>query len=184
MSENLTRDLTKYLPPFIAEYREIAAVLDSENIEFNDLGGQSADVLDNMFIESANEYGISRYEKMLGITFFANDTLEDRKFRVLTKYNETTPYTLRSLDEMLKNICGENGYILELIADEYTVKVQIALKVKKQAEIVGEALGRILPCNMLYSVELLFNTWKLVKNYNWGTLGVCRWQDVKEEVLP
>lgn len=177
------RNLIEYLPPFIAQYGEIAAALNAETPEFNEINAKIGEILDNEFIGTANEFGISRFEKMLGITPYDTDTLDDRRFRVLSKFNETTPYTLRSLEDMLKNICGENGYILELIADEYTVKVQIALKVKKQAGLVGETLERILPCNMLYSVDLLFNTWRLVKNYAWGALKARPWRHIKEEVL-
>lgn len=177
------RNLIEYLPLFVARYGEISDALRAENPEFNDINVKIGEILDNEFIETADGSGIARFEKMLGITPYASDTLDDRRFRVLSKFNESTPYTLRSLDNMLKNICGENGYILELIADEYTVKVQIALKVKKQMEIVGEMLERILPCNMLYSVEMLFNTWQLVKNYAWGELKAHSWRNVKEEVL-
>lgn len=177
------RNLIEYLPPFVAQYGEISEALKAENPEFNEVNVKIGEILDNEFIETADEFGISRFEKMLDILPYATDTLDDRRFRILSKFNESTPYTLRSLDDMLKNICGENGYILELIADEYTVNVQIALKVKKQAEIVGEMLGRILPCNMLYSAELLFNTWQLVKNYAWGELKAHSWRNVKEEVL-
>lgn len=175
--------MIEYLPPFVAQFGEISEALKAENPEFNEVNVRIGEILNNEFIETADGFGIARFEKMLGITPYASDTLDDRRFRVFSKFNETTPYTLRSLDNMLKNICGENGYILELIADEYTVKVQIALKVKKQVEIVGEMLARLLPCNMLYSVELLFNTWRLVKNYAWGELNAHSWRNVKEEVL-
>lgn len=177
------RNLIEYLPPFIAQYGEIAAALNAENPEFNEINAKIGEILDNEFIGTADEYGLSRFEEMLGIKPYDSDTLEDRRFRVLSKFNETAPYTLRSLDDMLKNICGENGYILELIADEYTIKVRIALKVKKQSGLVGEALERMLPCNMLYSVELLFNTWRFVKNYAWGALKSYSWRHIKEEVL-
>lgn len=177
------RNLMEYLPPFIAQYDEISEALNAENPEFNDLNAKIGEILDNEFVETANEYGISRFEKMLGILPYATDTLDDRRFRVLSKFNESTPYTLRSLDDRLKNICGENGYVLELIADKYTVKVKIALKVKKQAEIIDQLLEHIVPCNMLYSAVLLYNTWKLAKNYAWSEFEAHSWKNVKEEAL-
>lgn len=177
------RNLIEYLPPYLAQYGEISGALRAEEPEFNEMNAIIEDILGNEFIETADEYGISHFEKMLGILSYATDTLDDRRLRVLSKFNESAPFTMRSLDEMLRNICGENGYVLELIADEYLVRVRIALKVRKQAEIAAGLLERIIPCNMRYSAELLFNTWQLVRNFSWGAVKAHSWNGVKEEAL-
>ena len=59
-------DLVSYLPPFMAEFKEIMATLEAENPEFV-LVWEAADrVLQNEFIETSDEYGISRWERILG----------------------------------------------------------------------------------------------------------------------
>lgn len=47
-----------------------------------------------------------------------------------------------------------------------------------------ELLERILPYNMTFTVELLYNTWGQIKAYTWGELKQLTWREIKEEVLP
>ena len=59
-----TVDLVSYLPPFMADFKEISVTLEAENPEFVLVWNAADRVLQNEFIESADEYGISRFEKM------------------------------------------------------------------------------------------------------------------------
>ena len=65
----------------------------------------------------------------------------------------------------------------------FTVNVKVALGVKKQEMIISETLERILPYNMVFTVELLYNTWATVKPYKWSEVKPLTWKDLKEEVL-
>jgi len=121
---------------------------------------------------------------MLGITPYAKDTLEDRRFRLMTRYNESIPYTKKGLDVMLASLCGEDGYILKILTADFTVNVKVALTAKKQEEAVKEMLERVLPYNMVFTVELLYNKWKMLEPYKWSVIKTVTWKDLKEEVLP
>lgn len=57
--------------------------------------------LANMFIETADEYGIKRYEDMMDIVPDEEDTLDTRRFRVLTLWNDYVPYTKSELYKRL-----------------------------------------------------------------------------------
>ena len=58
-------DLVSYLPPFMKEYKQIHAALEAENPEFSMIWNAADQTLRNAFIETADEYGIGRVEKML-----------------------------------------------------------------------------------------------------------------------
>lgn len=58
-------DLVSYLPPYLVGYEENHATLEAENPEFILVWNAADRVLYNEFIETANEYGISRFEKIL-----------------------------------------------------------------------------------------------------------------------
>ena len=60
-------DLVSYLPPFMADFKEITVTLKAENPEFVLVWVAAEQVLQNEFIETADEYGISRFEKILNI---------------------------------------------------------------------------------------------------------------------
>ena len=140
--------------------------------------------MNDQFISEATENGLARREKMLGITPYATDTLEDRRFRLFVRYNENMPYTRASLKNLLMSLCGENGYKLVFITRKFTVSVKVALTAKKQEDSVKELLERILPYNTIFTVELLYNTWEKARPYTWGALSDITWNEMKEEVLP
>ena len=183
-NSNRTVDLTEYLPDVLKNVTEMQAVMKAETPIVQAIWNACEDCMNDQFISEATENGIARREKMLNITPYATDTIEDRRFRLLSRYNENTPYTRKSLANMLETLCGADGYALTILPSEFTVKVKVALTVKKQADSVSELLERILPYNMAFSVELLYNTWKQLKPYTWADINKFTWKVLKEEVLP
>ena len=117
-------DLVSYLPPFMAKYREPAAALEAENPEFL-LAWSAADrILNNRFLSTADEYGISRFEKMLKIYPDKADDIETRRTRVLLRWNNRVPYTLRSLTAKLNEVLkGGHNFVLELKEYELVLTV-------------------------------------------------------------
>lgn len=177
-------NLRSYLPDILKDVEEIKAIMDAETPTVKEIWDACEDCFNDQFISEATENGVARREKMLEITPYATDTLDDRKRRLLSRYNENIPYTRRTLAAQLKSLCGENGYTLEIITAEFTVNIRVALSVKKQKEIVEESLERILPYNMVFSVALLYNTWCAGAAYSWAALSARSWREFKEEVLP
>ncbi|MCI8331679.1 MAG: DUF2313 domain-containing protein [Clostridiales bacterium] len=174
-------DLVSYLPPFLKEFKENTITLEAENPEFTLMWKVTDWVLYNEFVETADEYGLSRFEKLLGIFPSKEDTMDDRRFRILARYNENVPYTRKSLVSMLELLCGKNGYQLIIDTSNFLVTVKVALTAKNQVESIQKLLERILPCNMKFSIELLYNTWEKMKPYTWNMLASFSWKQIKEE---
>ena len=78
-----------YLPPFMQKYKEPVAAMKAEEPEFQIVWKAVDRILYNHFISTADEYGISRFEKMLGIYPSSEDTLESRRSRVQSKWFNT-----------------------------------------------------------------------------------------------
>ena len=75
-------DLVSYLPPYLQQYnQETVAALEAENPEFRLIWEASDRVLYNEFIATADEYGISRFEKILNILPSKEDALESPDFK-------------------------------------------------------------------------------------------------------
>lgn len=146
-------ELVSYLPPFMAEYKEIAAALGAENPEFT-LAWKSADgVLQNEFIVTADEYGISRFEKLLGIIPTAADTLERRRSRVLVRWFNSIPYTERTFIEKLILLCGGNDFTLTREYDKYKLHLDVDLELFGQVEELERIIDTMLPCNLIVTVK-------------------------------
>lgn len=177
-------NLTDYQPDILKNVTEMRAIMNAETPLIQAVWDACESCMNDQFISEATENGIARREKMLDITPYATDTLADRRFRLLSRYNENTPYTRKSLVNMLETLCGKDGYQLTILTSEFTVKVRVALTVRKQTDSVRELLERILPYNMVFSVELLYNIWQQFKSYTWAETEKFTWTELKEEVLP
>lgn len=146
-------DLIAYLPPFISDYRETSETLKAEDPEFRIIWDAARRVLYNEFIMTADEYGISRYEKMLGIYPTKEDTLESRRAKVLIRWSASLPYTDRMLFEKLIAICGENNFVLTKQYDRYRIEVEVSLDLFGQLEELEKVVGMMVPCNMVIMIK-------------------------------
>ena len=73
--ENINVNLLSYLPQFMQEYREIRNIMVSEEPELRLLWELLRKVFNNQFIQYCDEDGISKFEDMLGLHMYENDTL-------------------------------------------------------------------------------------------------------------
>lgn len=144
-------DLAAYLPTFMAEYEEINKALTAENPEFTLLWEEKEKVLKNQFILTADSMGLSRFEKMLGITPSRLDTLESRRKRVLSKWFVQLPYTERMLVNKLTELCGEGSFTFIKDYDGYLLDIRTDLRLYGQIEELEELLNRMVPCNIRVS---------------------------------
>lgn len=142
-------DLTLYLPEFLKEFKELYAALEAENPEFSLLWEASEDVLANEFITTADEYGISKFEDMAGILPSSNDTLEDRRTRLLGRWFNDDSYTLLYLEERLAILCGEDGYTLATDFDRYLIVIGTYLDGYGQVSELEKILEDVIPANIV-----------------------------------
>lgn len=142
-------DLVSYLPPFMAEFREIAVTLEAENPEFVLVWNATDRVLNNMFIQTADEYGISRFEKMLNILPSSEDTIESRRSRVQARWFNTIPYTLKAFLAKLEAICGNTDFSVTKNYLYYTIQIDTNLELFGQVEELERMISEMMPCNMV-----------------------------------
>jgi hypothetical protein len=143
-------DLVSYLPEFMQEYIEPVAALKSVNQEF-DIAWRAVDrTLNNRFIATADEYGISRFEKLLDIYPESNDTLESRRSRVRSKWFNQIPYTMKVLLQKLTVLCGDADFTLtNNFETGYTLTLETDLELYGQVEELEDIINTMLPCNIV-----------------------------------
>jgi len=143
-------DLASYLPEFMKEFEEPVAALEAENPEFHVMWSAADRILYNRFISTADEYGISRFEKLLGIYPDVGDTLEVRRMRVRNRWFNSTPYTIRMLALKLTECLGKQ-HNFDIYADfhnTYMMTVTIYSPDDSQAEEVKHLLNVMVPVNI------------------------------------
>ena len=139
-----------YLPPFMQKYEEPVAALNAEEPEFVIVWKAVDRILYNHFVSTADEYGISRFEKMLGIYPSAEDTLESRRARVHSKWFNSVPYTWRVLLQKLTVLCAETDFVLSHNFKEgYTLTLVTDLELFGQVEELEHIINTIIPENIV-----------------------------------
>lgn len=147
-------DFASYLPPFMQVYKEPVEALKAEESEFQIIWEAADRVLKNRFIAAADEYGISRFEKLLGIYPTGEDTIESRRSKVQSMWFNKLPYTLRVLFRKLTVLCGDTDFTLTHDFDTgYTLTLETNLELHGQVEELEGMLDNLLPCNIIVSVE-------------------------------
>ncbi len=179
----MERKLMDYLPRFLQEIREFQAITGTEQPEFANLWEDLDDVLGDQFIGTATENGLSRWETMLGIKPMASDSLEDRKFRVLTRVNEQLPYTITGLKRQLETLCGIGNYEAVLNSGAYTLSVKVGLAAKKNYDDVDAMVNRMVPANLIVDISLKYNQHLTLGDYTHQQLAAYTHYGIRNEVL-
>ena len=154
--ENINVNLLSYLPQFMQEYREIRNIMASEEPELRLLWELLRKVFNNQFIQYCDEDGISKFEEMLGLHRYENDTLEIRIFRVLTYWNDQIPYTWRVLVNKMDQLCGAGNYELRPNFNAYELGITTKFDDAKKYDELNNMLKTILPANLGFnSINIL-----------------------------
>lgn len=175
-------DLLSYIPDFLKEYEEMSVLQKVIQPEIQKLEDGTEELFDSQFISSSGAISIKRYEKMLQIQPLPDDTLADRRFKVLSKWNRMIPYTKATLRQKLSVLCGEDGFILE-IDPKKVITIRVALKSKRNFYEVKEMLKEFVPCNMIIDLDLLYNQHSLLRTFTHKQLGAWNHRQIRNEVL-
>lgn len=179
----MDRQLIKYLPFVVRDYSEFQGIMGSEQPEFERAWNSADDLLDNQFISTAGTMGLSRWEKILKITPKGTDTLEDRRFRILTRINEELPYTIPQLRNILETLCGAGNYSVEVVEGAYQLLVKIGLEAKNNFNDVESMLNRVVPQNMVVNLLQLYNTHAELGRFTHAQLAAYTHNQLRNEVL-
>ena len=177
------RTLMDYLPPVlrnVLEFRYLNAAVQNAYDAFR---LKLQEVFENQFYMEAGLPGIKRYERILGITQKATDSLDDRRFRIKLRFNEQLPFTYRALERKLYALCGEGGYELTLVPEAYKLIVRVALTRREAMNDVRDMLDRIVPANMIIDLSLLYNSHDMFRGKTHDELHEYTHEQLREEVL-
>lgn len=146
-------NLADYLPPFLREYRELKAVMDAENPEFLAVYSAADRVLKNEFIETADDYGLSRFENLLGILPSKNDTLDSRRARVFSRWFTELPYTMRAFLEKLSGLSEYGNITVAADFDHYRVSIDTDFELYGQTDEIERLVELMFPCNIIADLK-------------------------------
>lgn len=152
----MDRQLINYLPHAIREFADFQGITTGEQPEFELVWDAQQQVFDNQFIDTAGDYGLGRWEKMLKIFPKGTDTLELRKARIKAIWSQKTPYTLPWLRRWLNDFFGQENHSESV--EDYTIHIQLdhtglLINVSALLPEILEMLANVLPSNMRLVLE-------------------------------
>ena len=169
-------------PEIIMNIKDIAEIYKINDSQEAELENAVETLENNIFLEKMGEQMIARWENMLQITPQDNDTVEDRRFRVKAKALERLPYSYRVLVRKLNVLCPE-GHTMLISAAHDDIQIKLALTSKKMISDVTELLEEILPLNMTYNVQVMWNQHITLKSFTHKELSKYTHKQIREEVL-
>lgn len=153
----MNRKLINYLPYVVREYGEFQGITQAQQPEFENAWAAMEELLHNQFIKTAGGLGLSRWEKLLGIIPKGTETLEDRRFRILTRLNQRIPYTLPQFQEMLDHLCGVGNAFIQLESGGYQLRVFVKEGFERCLSEIRGLTNRIIPVNLAFLCGIQMN---------------------------
>lgn len=176
-------DILLYLPDVFRDIREMKAHAVAQQPELEKEWAALEELYNDQFLYLMGESGVAQWEKMLKITPMETDTLEDRRFRVINRFNAQLPYTYNMLEYHLTQMCGPGGYTISYNADIWTLIVKIALTSKKQFDEILKLIEQMIPANLILDYDLLYNTYGNLSRFTHAQLAAYTYGALRDEVL-
>lgn len=139
--------LKELLPIWYEGIVETNILMDVEQRLFDDLESQIKLAQNNQYVSTADSKTIAIYEQMLGIVTDPLDSLELRRFRVLTRLTTQRPYTIRYLQEVLSSF-GDPAE-LTMFYNEYRLLVEMNFEKLGQVSEIEYIFRTVVPANIL-----------------------------------
>lgn len=149
-------NIIEHLPNFLQGVREYEEICKVEDIELENLQTKMNELLDEVIVNTANSYGLERYEKIYNIKNISND-IDVRRFNILSKINNRAPFTMKWLDNKLKQLVGENNYRVNIEYDNYKVIISIVYLFGDVGDTLQKDLRELLPANLIIQINLFSN---------------------------
>ena len=146
---NYSTDLMEYYPQHIRNMREMRILSEEADEKIDDIWDAVSEAERNSFIESADEYGIGKYEELLGIIPLESDGLEMRRERIRAYWLATIPFTYNTMVTRLGILVGSGNFTVYMDYGKYELALRLKYGAQDKVTLVLDFLKRILPANIL-----------------------------------
>lgn len=149
-----TINLAAFLPPVSKDSKDMQELMHVENMELQRLWDAMSDIFYNQFIITMTEYGLHQWETIFDIMPKANESLADRRNRILLLLMTRIPYTMRSFQSILDKIYGPGNVTIHVDNERYEFWMDIASDMSRQSGMLRDLAETIVPKNLLIGAAL------------------------------
>ncbi len=172
-------DLTKYVPPYLPEYEEMAAIYKAQGFEI----GTAHALMDSMFtqsIPSQATWGLEHWERLLGISASEDVDDETRQAVVVEKLAGTRTLTAARIVEIAENITGESVVVKE-VPEEYKVIVMFtgSYGIPNHVKLFKRTIEALKPAHLVFDYTYHYVTWNDVADKSWDDISKYTWDGLR-----
>lgn len=172
-------DLARYVPPFLAELRELAEIYRTEGYEIGLLQHEQRDLFDQCFIVTAT-WGLSLWEEMYGVPTNLALSYEQRREILMAKLRGQGTTTRGMIEDTAATFSGGEVKVIEDNPNHLFIIQFVGMKgIPRNMQAFVSMLEDIKPAHLAYRFEYRYTTWKELKPYTWGRLGAITWANVR-----
>lgn len=186
-----------HLPDFYREILEFNELGLTESIELNQVETALDRIYNDQYVLTSSESAITRRERMLGIQADPSaETLENRKIRILNRYQTKPPFTKRYLQQQLDKLLGVARSNVTVNPYDFILTVTTSIDDAFLFREMEYTINTVKPANMSYQQETSLRDRIVIKesatkqvltrNTRLGTtwkLGRTPWADREDEVV-
>lgn len=161
-------DPIKHLPDIIAKIYEMQQICKASGGVLDELNGLIEKSADNSFIKTADQEGVSRWEKILGVSAPLDSTLQSRREALLARLISKPPINLAALKNIIETYMGVE---VDIEAEGYIIKVGYRgeIKIADLTPLFSTAY-ELIPATMLLEISYRYLVWReldsLLLNFN------------------
>lgn len=172
-------DLSRYVPPFLAEILELAEIYRTEGYEIGQLWHEAEELLDQCFIATAT-WGLTLWEEMYNVTTNLSLSYEQRREILMAKTRGHGTTTKQMIEETAAAFSGGEVEVVEYNPENRFVIRFIGIKgIPRNMQAFVSSLEDIKPAHLAYGFEYTYTVWNSLDQLAWGDLGTKTWDDVR-----
>ena len=139
-------DILTYLPLFIAKDSEFKAISDADSREHERI--RLLLIQDN--IQTAT-YALAKWEEFVGI-LTRNDSLSDRRNRVIAKLNNSNSSTKEFLESVANNFVSDESTVITPRNESYTMELKFTKDMCEDINGLQQTIDEFKPAHIGYEV--------------------------------
>lgn len=158
MSDRVHGILMDRLPEWFKPVLEYIAIMRGGSVELGRYEEIAEQIRANTHVQTADADTLRYWERLLGISSAAGDTLAYRRQRILMRINQTVPYTISNLADALRELFGPTGYSLTVNAEECWIKIFVSSDRYGATSLLHDLIYSYVPAHLyVYSNQQVSN---------------------------
>ena len=175
------RELIACFPAYYLASPEMRDLQAAMQPEITALQEYQEDVIDQLCVETAT-WGLSSWEKALGIPIDESKALDFRRSRIRAKLRGNGVTTVAMIQSVAESYSNGSVFVTEY-PEQYKLEIKFVgtLGIPPNMDDLTASLREIVPAHLQWDYVLIYNTWNMTKLHTWNELKARTWAQVKGE---